>query len=320
MHSHFFSFAPLLNWEHPRICFKKKRPNLLCNISKADIYTSTQMFTHKSDASLRRCVGRDATLIRDNGQTREGWQRCHTVRGGREGWRSKEAPIRRNKEEEEGKRNGHGVNKTCNTSAEAIQTKGRKWKRAHGSSCQLKLGLLLPAPCVWTPSHKLEESPLHLHTIIFFFFTSGRVDAEIVWHRTSTLHRILRNLLELTSSRSPAQPDWWHYTNGRTWPETSAWHNVPSDSFGLCCLALFGILLEYACRHECKKKILVSNGCDTHVTLCRGWIAGISVLKSSSSMLPSSNRKHFQSVLKLHWSPIPISYLLAVATTRNNCC
>lgn len=36
-------------------------------------------------------------------------------------------------------------------------------------------------------------------------------------------------------------------------------------------------------------------------TLHRSWIADFSVLKTCSSVLPSSMRKHFQSILNLHW-------------------
>lgn len=131
------------------------------------MYARTNTQTHTD-----QCVGWNATLIRDNGQTWQGWQCCHTKRGRKEGWwrkRQKEWDKASDRERGRERKKEGRKEETPNSSADTEETKGRKWMRAHASSRQL-----WDTPPPSGPPLKLEASPFCFsHSFYISFFSSG---------------------------------------------------------------------------------------------------------------------------------------------------
>lgn len=213
-------------------------------------YAHTHRHTHKhkciytsSLGSLSWCVGWNATLIRDNGQTWQGRQCCHTEReGGKrdDKARDRKRETKKNRGREE--RNREGVKKEGRNS-QFISRQNRQKRGNERGHMPAHVSSETPLPHL-VPLHKLEASPSASPSPSASSSSSSSsshqgVDVEGSGAKQMCFTNVVPSPLLANYSCSPAQPDWWHYK----WTHTSKCVSVTwgshTDSFSLSCVAQF---------------------------------------------------------------------------------
>lgn len=122
---------------------------------------------------------------------------------------------REREREREGAKEGR-KEETPNSSADTEQTKDRKWKRAHASSCQLR-----DTPPTYGPLHKLEASPSACPTPLASSSSSHQgVDVEASDIKKKNVLRLILCIPQLTALVVLLN-QMSDITNGRTQANTS---------------------------------------------------------------------------------------------------